>query len=536
MQSEVEETDHTPEGSSDQEDAWMPAYYNGVVLVVLLVAGYLCWAVYCVLEPFLHPLLWAILIGTILHPFKKTWTERISQWLNRLEDNSIPLSAGLILSPLFIFNYLSKLLETTILEYWVSILVSIVGMALMWLLYHFRILVHLYTALSLTHSFILFSEEILSSYTGPIQLVTVTIGFVLLLAMSRSNLRYTTALTILSTLVWFLALLNVTGYLISRTIALPLVTVLFVTGATVSFAITVKNAVDGIRDKSSGKSGKKSDPLKRSNEVRGDEGGVEEEGRSREESPPCLEEVKCSGDNDGDNNDEAMDGKDAVDEGESNESSQLGFHEPDDVEMSRSHVSFDPVAHIVSDKSHIEKMRGEGTTSRSQRSRSPLKDLTTPTDEWSQSDYIFLGLYILFFITVFWTYPFLLILLIPFVAWGALKRVISVGVGERGIFRRLDSSFQTIQGCIATRRDLLLPSPLPTLVKLYLFLDRSILIFAKGSVDTLISLFIIVGLLVSGLGLTIFLVVQIQVELSHYVTMMAAVWERTLDGNPQLVE
>ena len=129
---EEEDTDHGGEGSNKQEGAWLQAYYNGVAMVVLLVAGYLCWAVYCVLGPFLHPLLWAVLTGIILYPFKKTWTQRISQWLDRLENNSIPLSAGLVLSPLFLFNHLSKILETAVVTYWWAIIGSTVATVSLW--------------------------------------------------------------------------------------------------------------------------------------------------------------------------------------------------------------------------------------------------------------------------------------------------------------------------------------------------------------------------------------------------------------------
>ena len=230
-----DETDHTAESATKQEDAWMQAYYNGVVLVALLVVLYLCWAVYCVLEPFLHPLLWSVLIGTLLHPFKKTWTEKISRWLDLLEDNSIPLSAGLFLSPFFFFNSLSNRLESTIVTYSWAILGAAVGVASLWLIYKLSLPLHLYRALAAVHSFVFTFEKVLTTYTGPLQLVTITVGFVvLLILMSRSGQRYSLALTSLSILVWFLAVLNVASYVVGSTVALPLVTGLFVIGAAIS--------------------------------------------------------------------------------------------------------------------------------------------------------------------------------------------------------------------------------------------------------------------------------------------------------------
>lgn len=90
--------DREPDGTSaasksiEQEDArWTQAHCNVAMLFRVVIEGCICWAVYCVLESFFHPLLWAILIGTILHPFKKTGTDLIKRWLEALRDSHIPL-------------------------------------------------------------------------------------------------------------------------------------------------------------------------------------------------------------------------------------------------------------------------------------------------------------------------------------------------------------------------------------------------------------------------------------------------------------
>ena len=521
-----ESTDNAEtECTAKQEDAWMQAYYNGVALVVLLVAGYICWAVYCVLEPFLHPLLWAVLVGTILHPFKKTWTERIRQWLDGLEHKSIPLSAGLVLSPVFLFNYLSKALEGAVVTYWHVIVGSVAGVSSLWLVYKLSIPVHLYRGLASVHKFLLTFEGALTFCTGPIQLATVTVGFILLLVITRSQvhyLRYTTAIRIFSTLVWFLVILNAAAYVLGSTVALPLVTGVFLTGATISFVTALKSLLDSANSK---KSATKFSPAEKGGQQRHVVGGETSEGRDGEDSPSFLEEVKCSGDIGEERGRGELRGRE---EGErDSEGDRPNFQGPEEKSV-RPRVSFGPVTHFRDTIVH--EHHAEDKTNHSQ------EDSTmTNKNDFSQSDYVFLALYILFFMMMFWTYPFLLVLLVPFAVWGALKRLISLARYNSSVIR-LSSYFQMLKDWVDTRKSLLLPAPLPTLLNLYLSIDRKILSITKGSVDSLISSFMLCGLLVSGLGLTVFLLLQIQVELSHYVTMMTAVWERTLTSNPQLAE
>ncbi len=92
---------------SCMENAWLQAVYNSVVLLVVSVVIFVLIAVYYVLEPFLHPLLWAVLVGIFLYPFKRTATNHVKQWLTGLERAQVPLAAGIVISPFALFNYLS---------------------------------------------------------------------------------------------------------------------------------------------------------------------------------------------------------------------------------------------------------------------------------------------------------------------------------------------------------------------------------------------------------------------------------------------
>lgn len=62
------------------EKAMRYAFYN--VLAMVLAGGllFMMWGVYCVLDPFLKSLLWAVLVGTVMYPFKKNLSGTIRQW------------------------------------------------------------------------------------------------------------------------------------------------------------------------------------------------------------------------------------------------------------------------------------------------------------------------------------------------------------------------------------------------------------------------------------------------------------------------
>ena len=130
-----------------QEEAWVQACYNAITLLFLFITGCIILAVYYILEPFLQPLMWAVLVGMVLHPFKHLSTSGITHWLQYTKRTGIPLSLAAIFTPFFLFDWCSRRLEEAVLRNWrviAGLALAVGGVLLMYLLnfpvYAYRLL------------------------------------------------------------------------------------------------------------------------------------------------------------------------------------------------------------------------------------------------------------------------------------------------------------------------------------------------------------------------------------------------------------
>ena len=116
------------------DDARMQALFNALAILFLFTGACIAAAVYYVLQPFLHALLWAILTGTFLHPFKHRCTTQLNAWLQNLEESNVPLTFGLLLSPLYLFNWASTSLKDLVLTHWLALAGSVLALGGLWVL------------------------------------------------------------------------------------------------------------------------------------------------------------------------------------------------------------------------------------------------------------------------------------------------------------------------------------------------------------------------------------------------------------------
>ncbi|XP_064643465.1 transmembrane protein 245-like isoform X3 [Lineus longissimus] len=161
-----------PEG---HEKALKQAFYNTAALVfVFLVAGATI-AVYHILEAFIRPLLWAVLCGTFLHPFKNTLTRTLQAWLRGLRNSGTPLAVGAVMLPIKVIDSASETLGSILMAHLKLIIAFSVGLPTVYILYYFGPLVKI---LGIIQSLFFFTYELIG-YLSTIWVLTLILGYIL---------------------------------------------------------------------------------------------------------------------------------------------------------------------------------------------------------------------------------------------------------------------------------------------------------------------------------------------------------------------
>lgn len=96
-----------------QQSQLKAAIYNLVVAAVIASVVGAC----LVLGPFLKPLIWALLVGAVLFPFKYTLSSALKSWFDRLEAEQTHLLIGIVLAPLDAIESFGEYLWTSITKH-----------------------------------------------------------------------------------------------------------------------------------------------------------------------------------------------------------------------------------------------------------------------------------------------------------------------------------------------------------------------------------------------------------------------------------
>ena len=81
------------------DKALKQAFYNTIATLFAVLACCGAVAVYHILLPFIRPLLWALLCGTVLFPLKYQLVEYARRWLHGLQASGTPLVVSVLLLP-----------------------------------------------------------------------------------------------------------------------------------------------------------------------------------------------------------------------------------------------------------------------------------------------------------------------------------------------------------------------------------------------------------------------------------------------------
>nr|CDJ83344.1 Transmembrane protein [Haemonchus contortus] len=97
----------------DQQTALRFAFFNALLFVLTGICFCCLFALYKMMYMFLSPMLWAVLVGTVLFPFKKNVTTVVQGWLTELQVNNTPLVVGVLAMPICALKSFSEKVYST---------------------------------------------------------------------------------------------------------------------------------------------------------------------------------------------------------------------------------------------------------------------------------------------------------------------------------------------------------------------------------------------------------------------------------------
>lgn len=460
-----------PEG---HEKAFKQAFYNVAAIVFVLFILVACVAVYYVLEPFLSPLLWAVLFGSVLHPFKQSMTVIVKQWLLSLQSSGTPLTVGALTSPFLIVDYVSEKMWEFTLQY-IILFLSIASCVLVTFFIYRCVPGYVMTTFfNLLSHLLNYVSTLLEFCQGASILVwTVVIGYLIILSIWWTP-KTKPYLIVLSPVVWTIFICHLVS--IAGQLRLTILLILF--------ALMLIGLLAEIR------------------------------GRYNESGPSVeahVEEDPC-----------ALTPMQAI------RSGLAWIRGADDTcpEMEPD-VSFplSSTLHSVSQKVQV-----DSSTPEKKRPTSLLQESMSEeakTEDKMSNFYIYGLLWMCFFVQLYRNMWLCYLMLIPCMYMGLKRAVVKFGVWNF-LKEKCQNVLESCHGTFDQRKDALIPAPLRGLWKLLTVGDKKFLELLDGSIDTftsMMAIFLVFFLAVIG---TIFLCVQIYGESMHLVTVTSSLINKTV--------
>lgn len=113
------------------------ALYNALALFSLFICCAGAYALYVILGPFIKPLMWALLVGSVLHPFKCSLAKRFRSWFVAMEESRTPVFIGVFIVPINILNDVSEFVGSKSLKYLKYIVAVAITIPLLHVIYHY---------------------------------------------------------------------------------------------------------------------------------------------------------------------------------------------------------------------------------------------------------------------------------------------------------------------------------------------------------------------------------------------------------------
>ncbi|XP_074652084.1 transmembrane protein 245-like isoform X2 [Tubulanus polymorphus] len=463
-----------PEG---HDKALKQAFYNTAALLFVIIVGGAVVAVYFVLHPFIQPLLWAVLCGTFLHPFKNTLTGVVKTWLQGLKGRRTPLVVGTALIPVQIVDRVTERIGSAIFNNLKLIGVLSIGLPTVYILYYFGPLQTIF------HGFQAFGYFLyqLVGYFSTIWVLTLIIGYVLIVIFYWTP-KSSPILKYLAVPVWIAAMLQIAG------LAGPLRVPLFI--AVISMLVI--GCIASIREA-------------RRKQVPG--------------QPPISAWAIITGDSTSATTPTSED-EDAV-------APSTSANENNDSTLKDT----------TTDATGGENKNKESSSSK-KKTTMKAKKMRTLSDSCFIA--LFWALILVRIWIHFWVIKLLPILLAILFIKKLVHHVLDLYASRSGsqiggwefLKQRLDICYKMLQDWAGERKEAICPAPVRGFTRMVITGDRKIVSFLEDSMDAVMSIAVILIVLFGSITFCLFMVVQTNHESMHLVTVTSNVLNKTL--HPEL--
>jgi len=107
--------------SNNSDNALKNATFNSLAFLVVFIAVLTGCGVYYTFQPFIKPLLWALLCGSALHPFKQLLALKLRNYITELETSSKSISLTVLFSPIICVLRVSDAVGVFVSKYFLKI-------------------------------------------------------------------------------------------------------------------------------------------------------------------------------------------------------------------------------------------------------------------------------------------------------------------------------------------------------------------------------------------------------------------------------
>ncbi|KAL0269708.1 UNVERIFIED_CONTAM: hypothetical protein PYX00_007348 [Menopon gallinae] len=496
------------------EKALKHALYNAIGLLLFFSCGAAGWGVFHILGPFVKPLMWALLTGTVLHPFKYSLAKRFEKWMQLLEESSTPVLCFFFMIPIKLVDDVSETIGSTIVSHIKLISTVAASTVTVFILYNYipSFCVTIITGFcDINYQLLMFIMENISTKI----FIAVIIGYAIILSYYWSE-ESSQIFTISSYCVWFIisifaarsfGVLQIPLFLLilfclSFGFAFEVITVLNFTAENIPCSKTLHKTLLG-RFYDNNVNNEKEDMEK--------EAAKENKEKDVKESPDKPVKTNFEAKPIQTEKDEVM--KDISSQEKSPKTANLPLGRQDSYRKS------DILLHSSTRKLSKE-FGGENPQPKQGESQESWKYICAVL--WACS-----GMMI-------WKHIWIAHLLpIPIAVYFIKNLGIYFGIWEV-IYSQWEDVLEAITSWIEVRERALFPAPVQGLRKLGAKLRVNILNSIKDSINSFTSSLVIFGLIFFTFSFTLFIALQIYAEGIHLITVGAEIINSTVVHNPEI--